>query len=64
MLGGAVIGLAVIGLAALLRAGPPAWIGLIVAMLVFSNDPNEGPGALAVGAGVWIVLRYLRGSRA
>lgn len=64
MLAGVVIGLAIIAMAIVLRAGLSAWIGLIVAMVVFSNNPADGPGALAAGAGVWIVLRYLRGSRA
>jgi hypothetical protein len=64
VLAGVGIGLAIIGLAVLLRAGPPAWIGLIVAMLAFSDDPNDGPGALAAGAGVWLILRYLIRSRA
>jgi len=63
VLAGVVIGLAMIALVAALREGIPGWIGLIVTMLAFSNDPNNGPGALAAGAGVWIVLRYLRGSR-
>ena len=64
MLGGVVIGVAIIAMAIVLRAGLPAWIGLIVAMLAFSNDPNDGPGALAAGAGVWLILRYLIRSRA
>lgn len=63
MFAGVVLGVAIIALAVLLRAGLLAWIGLIVAMVVFSNNPTDGPGALAVGGGVWIVLRYLRGSR-
>jgi hypothetical protein len=61
---GVVIGLAIIAMVIVLRAGLPAWIGLIVAMVVFSNNPADGPGALAAGAGVWIVLRYVRRSRA
>lgn len=64
MFAGIVIGLAIVGVAIVLRAGLPAWIGLIVAMLAFSNDPNDGPGALAAGAGVWLILRYLVRSRA
>jgi hypothetical protein len=64
VLAGVVIGLAIIAIAIVLRAGLPAWIGLIVAMVAFSNNPTDGPGALAAGASVWIVLRYLRGSRA
>lgn len=64
MLAGVVIGVAIIAIAIVLRASLPAWIGLIVAMVVFSNNPAGGPAALAAGVGVWIVLRYLRGSRA
>lgn len=63
MLGGALIGLAIIAFAAALRAGLPGWIGLIVAMVAFSNDSNDAVGALAAGAGVWIVLRYILASR-
>ena len=63
MFAGVVIGVAIIAMAIVLRAGLSAWIGLIVAMVVFSNNPADGPGALAAGAGVWIVLRCLRGSR-
>jgi hypothetical protein len=61
---GVLIGVAIIAIAIVLRAGLPAWIGLIVAMVVFSNNPADGAHALAAGVGVWIVLRYLRGSRA
>lgn len=53
--------MAIIAIAIVLRRRPAG--GLIVAMVVFSNNPAEGPGALATGAGVWIVLRYVRGSR-
>jgi hypothetical protein len=60
---GVVIGVAIIAMAIVLRAGVPAWMGLIAAMVVFSNNPTDGPGALATGTGAWIVLRYLRGSR-
>jgi hypothetical protein len=63
VLAGVLIGLAIIAIAVVLRAGLPAWIGLIVAMVVFSNNPTDGADALAAGAGVWIILRYLRGSR-
>jgi hypothetical protein len=61
---GVVIGVAIIAMAIVLRAGLPAWISLIVAIVVFSNNPADGPGALAAGAGVWIVVRYLIRSRA
>jgi hypothetical protein len=61
---GVIISLAIIAMVIVLRAGLPAWIGLIVAMLAFSNDPNDGPGALAAGAGVWLILRYVIRSRA
>lgn len=63
VLAGVLIGLAIIALAAALRAGVPGWTALIVAMVLFSNDPNDGLAALAAGAGVWILLRYMLGSR-
>jgi hypothetical protein len=64
VLAGVLIGLAIIALGAAVRGGVPGWTGLTVAMLAFSNDPNDGPGALAAGAGVWLILRYLIRSRA
>jgi hypothetical protein len=64
VLAGVLIGLAIITLAVALRAGVPGWTGLIVAMVVFSNDPNDGLGALAAGAGVWLIVRHLTRRRA
>lgn len=61
---GVLIGLAIIAVTAALRAGFPGWIGLLVAMVAFSNDPSDAPAALAAGAASWIVLRHLFGSRA
>lgn len=64
MFAGVVIGVAILAIAIVLRAGLPAWIGLIVAMVVFSNQPGDPAGALAAGAGVWLLLRCLIRRRA
>ena len=59
MLAGVVIGLAIIALSALLRAGLPAWLGLIVGMVVFSNQPEEAALALGAGVGTYLVARVV-----
>lgn len=63
MLAGLAIGLAIVALVAFVRAGVPAWIGLMVAMLILSENPSNGLGALGAGACVWLVLRHLVRSR-
>jgi hypothetical protein len=61
---GFLLGLAIVALVGLVRAGIAAWIGLIVAMAWFGNNPSDPLAALAAGGAAWLVLRRLVRSRA
>lgn len=64
MLGGCLLGIALIGAVALARAGPAAWLALLTALLTYSANPDRPLLALAVGLGIWATAVICRAMRA
>ncbi len=60
MVAGLLIGLAILALAVVLRAGMAGWIALMTAMVVFSLSPDQGLRAVAIGAATWTLLSAVR----